>query len=163
MEKINNLDTIKECSKVLGHQVENIPELDTSKIHLVSNINPKMLRRTDFVKDTTLNNATTITLHTCSTVNNTYLTFVNLCFIKDVTSTATVISLNCMINGIITNIIKIPTITLTAQDGYISDCYPIPIKLDRGSVIKVTADTNTANIRAMATIGFYEVEDQRTL
>jgi len=50
MENITRDQTIKECSQILGHQVDHTPLLDTSKIILVSEVNPQLLKKTNYVK-----------------------------------------------------------------------------------------------------------------
>jgi len=159
MEQINNDDTIKECSRVLGHQVENKPQLDTSKIILVSDINPKGLRRCNIVRMNQASNATTATIYTTPTDKDFYLCSYSHNVIKDATSTSTFSNINVTVDGAVQQISRIVSITLTAQNIGYATSLAIPIKLDRGTTITVTNSTNVANVTSCASITGYTAEN----
>jgi hypothetical protein len=155
MEQITNDNTTRECSKVLGHQVENAPQLDTSKIMLVAEVNPKMLRRSNIVKNSGFTNNTSVNVYTTPTDRFFYLTSAVLSYIKDVTSTSTSVRLNATINGVVTQLIPLPTLTLTAGQDSLSVSYSNAIRIDPGTTITATSTTNVANITVNTTITGY--------
>jgi hypothetical protein len=163
LEKINSDQTIRECSKILGHQVENIPELDTSKIVLTAECNPKLLRRINILRGVTATNSTSATIYTTPTDKDFYLTSALLSTIKDVTSTSTLERLRVVIDGVTQDILLISSLSLTAQDRTITLSLNNSIKIDRGTTITVTNSTNVANITTTALIQGYFVEDSGLL
>ena len=158
MEQINNDQTIKESSAVLGYQVQTIPPLDTSKISLVANVNPKDYRRCNIVRRSSAINSTGGTIYTTPTDKDFFLNSVALSVIKDVTSTSILSNITCIIDGATNQILSIPGISLTVQNQSLSISFPIPIKIDRGSAIGVSNSTNVANISTNAMITGYTVD-----
>lgn len=158
MEQINNDNTIKASSATLGHQVENTPLLDTSKISLVSDVNPSHNRFCDVAVAATLTNGTSQTIYTTPTDKDFYLTSANCSVIKDVTSTSTDTTIVVTIGGSTTAVLRIAGITLTAQSGSMSQTFNTPIKIDRGTGISLQNTTNVANINAKGCITGFTVD-----
>lgn len=99
-----------------------------------------------------------ITVYTTPTDRDYYLTSVSLGFIKsaacDVTNGA--LSLLVYVNSRQSAIIRIPVLTLTAQNGYIALSFPHPIKVDRGTSITILGTFTVGDYLRTATItGFY--------
>ena len=146
MEQINNENTIKESSNVLGYQVQNTPMLDTSKILLVADVNPKLLKNNNFIK--TSNKTTTgsmTVLASTSTTEDTYITGLIFGFAKDATCDIANGTLNILgvINGASTTLGNLPLLTLTAQSQSIYLNFINPIKLDRGTAITSSSTAHT--------------------
>ena len=157
MEQINNDQTIKESSDVLGYQVQNIPQLDTSKISLVANVNPKDLRRINIVRYANAVNSGSGTIYTTPTDKDFYLCYANLGIIKDATSTSTEESLRIVIDGATQRLMTIPSITLTAQSQNVFISLNNPIKIDRNTAITINGSSATANITLNGSIAGYLV------
>jgi hypothetical protein len=157
MEQINNDQTIRECSAVLGHQIENIPQLDTSKIILVSEVNPKILKKSDFCKHL-LNAGTFITV---PTNQDFYITSIMIA----ATGTAgAAIGYNYVlanINGIASRICMVPVYpTATSNDiNTLSIAFENPLKIDRGTAVTL-ANGGTVNSLYGTITGFLTSEKE---
>ena len=103
-------------------------------------------------------NNTTSLIYTTPTDKDFYLCNCSLSFIKDITSTTTLISLNATIDGVERALILIPSITLTVHSGQISLNFNNPIKIDRNTSVVSRTSTNVANILYNSTIQGYTVE-----
>ena len=163
MENITNDETIKESSKILGHQVETLPQLDTSKIILTSEVNPKLLRRANIVRRARAANAISSTIYTTPTDKDFYITSVSISNTKDVTATSVNSDVRATIDGVVQNIIELSYLTLTAQNMSSAQNFVCPIKVDRGTVISVNNNTNVANIGTTGVITGYTVESTSNL
>jgi len=110
----------------------------------------------------TLQNATSQTIFTTPNDKDLYLTSGTFSFIKDATSTATELTLKIYdYNGVQRSLIRVMCLTLTAQSNVIPFTFPLPIKLQRNTIITLTSDTNVATIRVGASLQGYEVETTR--
>jgi len=103
----------------------------------------------------TASNATTTTIHTTSSSYDTYLNSLTLSVAKDATSTSTASAITAVINGATVTLASIAGLTLTAQSASITLAFPVPIKLDRSSIIAVTNTTAVANVRAAGSVSFF--------
>jgi hypothetical protein len=103
----------------------------------------------------TLSNAVSATILTTSAVADTYITHVQLSYIKDVTSTCANITIDTSQNGQSKKLVNIACLSLTAQTGEVFLVFKHPIKVDRSSIINITSTTNVANINVTATIGYF--------
>jgi hypothetical protein len=78
-------------------------------------------------------------------------------FIKDASSTATSITMYVTISGQTNYILTIPTLSLTAQSGNQTICFPVPIELKSGDGAGIASDTNVAEIAYSGILyGYYE-------
>lgn len=157
MATIHNSDTIKEL--IQGGKVQTsfdkVPTELAEKIVPVMECNPKLLRRINLVFQQTATNSTSVTLYTTPTDRDFFVTSAQLGLIKDATSTSVSTTISAVVNGQTIALLKIPSITLTAQSEVIANTYAFPIKIDRGSIIAVTNSTAVANVTANATITGY--------
>lgn len=101
----------------------------------------------------TATNATSATILTTDSVKDTYITSVSLAMIKDATSTSVLSAVTCVIDGATRTLTAIPGITLTIQAQTVNVSFPVPIKVDRSSIIAVTNSTATANVLATGSVG----------
>ena len=157
MATIYNSQLTKELTQGAKIQVsrDSIPTQLADKVVPVMEVNPKLLRRSNIVKTGTANNATTTTVYTIPTTQDFYLTSATLSMIKDVTATSVESTLTATVEGVDTKLMSIVGITLTVQDDQMTLSFPIPIKIDRGTNIRVTNSTNVANCKAIACIHGY--------
>lgn len=156
-QQINNKEVISEVSKLLNYPTEQTPELDTSKILLVADVNPLHSRRCNIVKGLTVTNSTGGTIYTTPTDKDFYLTSLALAFIKDVTSTSTGIAIEVIIDGATVQILHFPCLSLTVQSDGIAVSYPQPVRIDRGTAISLVNATNVANIAIRSSLTGFTV------
>lgn len=101
------------------------------------------------------------TLYTTPNDKDFYLTSVLMTIVKDATCdmASNVYNLTAVVDGVTISLGTIAILTLTAQSEVISRDFTIPIKIDRGSSIFLTANTFTAGTMSRsATICGYTVE-----
>lgn len=166
MENIINDETIKECSKVLGNQVQNTPQLDTSKIILTADVNPKNLRRINLLSNTAVKTTTgTLNFLLTPADRDFYLTNINVSVIKDATCDTATGALNCnaFFNGQAINIVPITIITLTAQTINFAINFPTPLKIDRNSQMALGGTFTVGAMVRQVTCQGYTVENQTAL
>jgi hypothetical protein len=161
MATIYNSSLTKELTDVAKIQVsrDSVPNQLAEKVVPVIDVNPKHARILNIVRATTMTNGTTTTMFTTDASRETYISSCSLAFIKDATSTATNIALTCIIDGVTQTLIRLPGITLTASSDSLAMSFPFPIKVDKGSAITITSDTNVANIIVKATLQGFNIDN----
>jgi len=105
-----------------------------------------------FSNSATATNATSATILTTDSVKTTYLTGLTLSVIKDVTATSLASAITVVINGATRTIASIVGLTLTVQNQTIALSFPIPLKVDRSSIIAVTNSTATGNVTSVGCV-----------
>jgi hypothetical protein len=165
MEQINNEDVIKNSSKILGHQVENKPQLDTSKISLVAEVNPRLLRKINIVKRATSSTTSAATIYTTPSDKDFYLCFAGIGNTKDVTCDNSEIALFIIPFGESSGIqlINIPTTTLTASNNYFGTSFFPPILIKRSSTITVSGSFSLGTMTKTGTVTGYTVDENSFL
>lgn len=137
------------------------PNSFSDKIVYTCETNPKLLRRTNYVAtaSSTASAATnTIIASTLYSDKDLYITSASIGIAKDVANDAITgaIALNVTLNGVLSSLLSIPTLTLTAQSNTLSISFPNPIKVDRGTIISMTFPTFAAGLCSRrATITYY--------
>lgn len=165
MSKISNSDTIRELIKGANLQTgfDNIPNDLARSIVPTLEINPEQYRKSTIVRKGTASNATSATAYTTPTDRDFYLCGCSLSVCKDVTSTSTNSDIEVYPFGeTAVNILTVAGLTLTADAGTSNLVLPFPLKLARGSTIKVLNTTNVANVRAIGSIVGYIDEMSRS-
>lgn len=160
MTQIYNSDVTKGLANNAGIATarDKVPSQLADKIVPTFETNPALLRRVNIVKYGEVTDATSYTIYTLPDNQDFYITGYQISYVKDVNATSTIIALRATQGGGEIRLAELRGITLTAQKGECSRDYTIPIKLDRGSTIKLTSDTNVSIIRASACITGYVVE-----
>ncbi len=106
----------------------------------------------------TLTNASSQNLFNTSAFKDTYITTLQFAFIKDITSTSTLMTISAIIKGVSVNIIRVPSITLTVHSGQVEMVFQPPLKIDRGTSVSLISNTNVANILTAASVFGYTRE-----
>jgi hypothetical protein len=122
-------------------------------IQPVKEINPSM----DWIKSGVSAATGTATLATTPSSKDTYITGVFLGVNKNAAcDTATgAIAIAATINGVSTNLLRIPVITLNAENSNISQAIYPPIKIDRGTSITIGGTFAAgAMVRTYGVMGF---------
>ena len=146
MATIYNSDVTKELRE--GGKIslrDAIPTQLAEKVVPVMEVNPKLLKVTNFIKRGTLNNATSATLATTDAINETFITGAYLSVMKDVTATSLYFRINCVIGGASTSLLALGSLTLTAGSKDVSIMFRDPIKVDKSSALTLVASTNVGN------------------
>jgi len=145
MENIINDETVREVSRILGNPVQNKPLLDTSKIMLVAETNPKLTKYANVTSRASSTATGNTTLYTTPTDRDFYLTDINISISKNVTNDITACYVNVTPQEYpALRIIDLALQPLTATDSInIQKSLTFPIKLQRGTTI-VLVKTFTA-------------------
>ena len=157
MATIYNTQTLKELQNAGKIQISKdiIPNQLAEKIVPVMEVNPRLLRICNIVRDGAAVNAASANIYTVPTNQDFYLTSCSLSVVKDVTSTSTFSVIGLKINGLSSYPLRLQFLTLTATRADLSINFQFPIKVDRGTNITVENDTTTANVSSRATIQGY--------
>ena len=121
---------------------DEIPQELGKTVVPVMEVNPKLLRVCNWWRGA-IGAASTIT--TTPTDRDTYIVAAHLGIYKLAADTGTDVQLRCIVDGLSHNLLVIPGITLNANTTCLSISFPIPIKVDRGSVIS-TIGANVSRI-----------------
>lgn len=158
---IHNSDLTNELKEGAKLQQLNdiVPNILSNQVVPVMEVNPKLLRRINYARDGTSTNSTGGTLVTTPADKDLFITSIILSFSKDATATSLFSGVTCIINGLTVSMIKIATLTLTAERGEIAIDFNSPIKPDRNTAIRTVNSTNAANVVCCATILGYTVDN----
>lgn len=162
MAQIHNSTLTKELTEGARLQVARdiIPSQIAEKVVPVMEVNPKLLRVDNIIKQGGFTNDTAGVIYTTPSGNQDfYLTSVALSVIKDATSTSTLSRIRVIVDGVTTYLIPIAHITLTAQNFSYSLTLKNPIKIDRNTSISVITAANVANIACYGSITGYLVDN----
>jgi hypothetical protein len=163
MVQIKNNDTIKEIIKGANIQINEQPPTELARsVVPTMEVNPSMMRRSNFFKSAVASNAVSSTIFTTETARDFYITNIDVNVMKDVTATSTYsgIEITPAETGVAIECFQLATLTLTVQNIGHSFNLHYPLKLKRGTTVKVINATNTGNIRSYATICGYYVDDK---
>ena len=102
------------------------------------------------------------TIFTAASDKDTYLTGVLFSYTKDATcdmSSASDPGVTATIDGVATNIIRLGTLTLTAQSEAVYISFPIPLKIDRGTAVQLTSVSYTAGTMTRSVVAYGYTEE----
>lgn len=125
---------------------DSIPRVLASQVIPSIEVNP-ILTKEAFIKVGYDSTSGSITLYTTPTNQDVYVTAAYLSIIKNAACDVATgpCSLSVVINGATVQLLRLPLITLTAQEQSISISFPHPIKIDRGTSVSV-AGSFTAGV-----------------
>lgn len=161
--KIYNSNLTQEMVDSAKLQVGNggIPQELAEKVIPVMEVNPKLLRITNFVTSANGTGNTNTTVFNASAAKDFYLTSVSLSAVKDATcdmATGNLVVVAVTCQGRTAYLLNLPCLTLTAQQAQLALNFSPPIKIDRGSTITmdrggaITAGTCS---RSCSITGYY--------
>lgn len=163
MAMIYNSDLSKELIEGAKIQTgkDNVPNQLAEKVVPVMEVNPKLLRRVNFLDvNSSGTSAAAVTVKAADANNEIFITHLIYHVIKDAACDAATgdFVTACTINGAALNLTRIQNITLTAQDELISMCFVTPIKIDKNTTIRFTMPTFAAGVcRISLSVGGYKV------
>lgn len=164
MATIYNSNLTKELVDVARIQVssDKVPNQIADKVVPVIDVNPKHSRNTNLVKVGVLANSTSGNIFTTDSIKDTYITGVQLGYIKDATATTTLISVAVTLEEQgSTTIVSLPSLTLTAAYDSIFIPFNNPLKLQRSTTPTVRSATNVGNISANAVLYGFTVDNSQ--
>lgn len=157
--KIYNSDLTREIREGAKIQTSSDPtpgEL-SEKVLAVMEVNPKLLRNTDFFTSRS-ESSTGGTMTTTPTDRDTFITTLMMSVQKDVTSTLTNYSVRCTVNGVVIQLGNMAFLSLTTANQTATITFPNPIKVDRGTNITTTfTGGGTATHLGLTTITGFQV------
>lgn len=141
-------------------RIFNLKGGDTLSEEVIDNIQPviELKPRINIVRVNSATNSTTATVYNTPSDKDFYLTSCQMSVQCDVTSTATNVATVVTIDGVAGALMQIRKITLTPTTATTAQHYNPPIKLDRNTIIQITAQTNVANITVSSAITGYTQE-----
>jgi hypothetical protein len=151
MARINRSDVIQKAVNDLAISGnEKIPNETLDKVQLTYSLNKKYSSFSlGFGQSTT--GVSTATLPLVSPGSETYITGLNLSFIKDAACDIATGNLTLSVvldqSGVSTNIIRLSVLTLTAQSENVSLSLPYPLKVKNNTNISVTGSFTLGNCR----------------
>jgi len=150
------IDKISDDLKVQPSM--QIPRALMEKIQLVYNVNPVRLVQSVGGSNA---NAATVTIITTSTIKDTFLTGLNISVTRDVVAASTVTAIRATAFGkgesIFLAIRYEPT---TAGNDTTNAQFTLPVKLERGTTVRLTHSSTTAAILGEGTVYFFETDPQ---
>jgi hypothetical protein len=156
MATIYNSDLSKELREGGKLQVtDRMPSELAEKVVPVMEVNPKLLRRVNLLKNA--NSGGAFTLYAAPSNKDTFITGLSLAFHQIVTDTLTQVSISVTIDGAAIRLFLMPSTTLTINDQYAYLPFPTPIKVDRGTNISITVTGTVTQVWA-SLIG-YQVDN----
>ena len=163
MAKIYNSELFRELTQggKIQTSIDRIPSELAEKVVPVMEVNPKLLKELNIIKNTEAFNTTSATIYTTPSDKDFYLTGYALSVTKDAGSTSQKSWISCTINGATTIIVRIETINGQIDSGNLSHTFLYPIKIDKNTTITVNNSTAVASIQANATIYGYEEYNNR--
>ena len=148
--KIYNSNLTKEIIDGAKLQVQdgNIPSEIGNTVVPVMEVNPRALAKVKIGKGVLsgATGATTSTIYTVPTGKKLYITNASLGVIKDAACDVAsgTYGIVCNIDGQSIGILRIPLLTLTAQNSLQEASFPFPIEVDEGTMIVASAFAFTA-------------------
>jgi hypothetical protein len=162
MATIYNSDLTKELKDGIKIQQNRdvIPSQLADKVVPVMEVNPKLFRRSNICVQNVASNSASATIYTTPTDKDFYLVAVGISVSKDITATSTYSAIELTVDGGGTaNVFNIAGLTLTPQSGAWSWALPVPIRIARGTTIKIVNSTNVGNVRSYGQIVGYTVDN----
>jgi len=145
--KIYNSETIKNIVEGASIQtsIDGIPNELADKVIPVMEVNPKLLRRTNFLVNSSRTTSGDYSPISATEDYDIYITSVVMSLTKDSTNNASTGQwvLRVVVNGVRTAICGIATITLANQSNPISVTFKDPIKIDRNTSVDTVWNTYT--------------------
>lgn len=164
MVKVENGEVIQKLQDVARPQFPfQIPTELNKDIVPTIEINPALQRIANIIRAGAANNATSATIYTTPSDRDFYIVAAHLSVSKDATNTSTSSALDVQAaeDNSGRTILQLATTTLTVQQASLSISFPTPLKVARGTPIRVLNDTGVANITTQGGIVGYIDETRK--
>jgi hypothetical protein len=138
---------------------DRIPTQLAEKVVPVMEVNPKLLRRIDFISQGTKSGNGSGIVFTSDSKKRTFITNLIWSFVSDAVCENTFFGINFAIKGgILADRIVIPKLTLTSINNCIPLNFNFPLEIEPGSAIYLTNDTATLGtaISRLTIMGYTE-------
>ena len=163
MAEVRNIDVKNAMMASAGLQVgfDDIPSVLGKVVSPIIDVTPRMHRITDVINGSS-STATSFNVLTSSSTKDTYITGCSYSIAKDATAdiaTAASCAVTVVVGGATLPIIKVPVITLTAQNITVTVQFPNPIKVDRNTSVLASRGSTTVGVVVIAATAWgYTVE-----
>tara|TARA_Y100000310_G_C20676941_1_gene813641 strand:+ start:2217 stop:2702 length:486 start_codon:yes stop_codon:yes gene_type:complete len=148
------VDSISE--KVKESNLNLIPRQLANSVQAVIDVGRNIDQH--FIESTKSTSSGSTTIVSTPTNKDFYLTSCSLGLIKDAASDNVAADLRATVNGTVEFLLQIVGITLTAQETHLTVSFPEPIKLDRGTAIKIQGTATAGNFHKTGTITGYTID-----
>jgi hypothetical protein len=157
MARITRSSILQWVQDALGIQngADSVPQYLTNQVVPVFDIQPKI---TNFVTQTTSTATGDTTIFTTPTDKDFFITFATIANTANAASDSVVCSIGVTIGGATRRIMYLVKETTTAGSQNAEMCFTYPIKVDRGSIIRLTKAFTAGATTVNATIGGYTLE-----
>lgn len=163
MATIYNSDLTREVrdGAKIQQSRESIPSQLADKIVPVMEVNPKLLRRARSLASLARSTTGTGTVMTASSNKTTILTGLTAGFIKTATCDVATGDINVYttIGGASVALLRLPVLTLTAQEQNVSIQFSTPIEIDLGATIVFSGTFTAGSLVRTAVVYGYEVDN----
>ena len=145
MARINNTNTIKRIldDAKIQTSVDDVPQELGKTVVPVLISNPKGL----ITASKSLTRTATQTIGTIFTTRDDVDTYIHgalLSLQRDAVSTATDVTISCIVDGATVTLAMIELEPLTADSKHLAVSFPVPIKVDRGTAVRGGPDASAA-------------------
>lgn len=120
---------------------DNIPTQIADKVVPVMEVNPKLLRRCTIVRRSTAISALTSTIYTTPANGDFYISALEIAYSADAAATTTNFTITATIDGASRIIAELRRVTGAADKDSLYLGFPIPIKIDRNTIIAINSAT----------------------
>lgn len=137
MAKIYNSQLTKELTEggKIQTAFDKVPSELAEKVVPVMEVNPKLLKPVDIVRDVVRTSTGTDTLYTTPTDQDFYLTNIVFSVTGDAANDGTYNRIQAYVGGVQRNMVSIRKTTLTAIQEVVTITFPKPVKIDKGTSI----------------------------
>jgi hypothetical protein len=129
---------LREGAKIQSG-IDSTPSEIADKVVPVMEVNPKLLRNINVVKDISSVATGAVTIYTTPTNQDFYLTNIVYCASADVTADNVYFRIIATINGQAVNLINMRKISLREFNQNVVLNLPLPLKIDRGTTIQISS------------------------
>jgi len=116
-----------------------------------------------FVKSATATNSTVATIYTTPSNKDFYLCSAQCSVQKDVLSTSDLTHITVIIDGTSVSTANIVGLGLTIESGTASMTFPVPVKVDRNTIIAIKNSVGDGSVRATGSISGFLKETGNNL
>jgi len=161
MAKIYNSDLFKELKDgaKIQQAVDRIPNEIAEKVIPVMEVNPKLLRTINIIKNVYGTATGNLTVYSVPSNKDFYLVGADISAQEDALSTNTATYIAATIDGAAVRILQLSKLTLTADSKNGSISFNTPIKIDRGTNITLSNSFGAGAAVKTCTIYGYVIDN----
>lgn len=163
MAQIYNSDLSKELvdGAKIQTSYDKVPNQLADKVVPVMEVNPKLFRISNVVRNINTTASGAQTMYTTPTDKEFYLTGLYFSIIKDAACdmASGAVTINASVDGVSRTLFGIAVLTATAQNSSITFSFPTPVKVDKGAGIVYSGTFAAGTCARTGGINGYLVEN----